>query len=152
MTVTFLPLTLPAARAGVPRLLEWMRELYSSDGLGYHEDRARHGIDGLVADPAYGGIWIINAGDVAVGYLILTIGYSLEFHGRYGLLDEFFVESDWRGRGVGRQALAFAADWCRSKGLHALRLEVGRRNLRALGLYQRAGFELHDRHLMTKWL
>jgi len=68
------------------------------------------------------------------------------------LLDEFFVDSAWRSQGIGTQALAFAEEWCRSRGLRALRLEVGHENPRALGLYQRTGFEVHDRHLMTKWL
>jgi len=148
LTVTFLPLTPP----GVPRLLEFMQQLYARDALSYDENRARLAIDGLFAEPAHGGIWLFHADGAAVGYLILTIGYSLEFCGRYALLDEFFVDAEWRGRGIGSQALGFAEDWCRARGLRALRLEVGYHNVRALGLYKRTGFELHDRHLMTKWL
>ena len=129
-----------------------MQQLYQQDSLGYDEHRARLAIDGLFAEPSHGGIWLIHADAAPVGYLVLTIGYSLEFHGRYALLDEFFVDRAWRGQGIGTRALAFAEEWCRSRGLRALRLEVGHDNRRALGLYQRTGFELHDRHLMTKWL
>lgn len=129
-----------------------MQQLYAQDGLGYDESRARLAIDGLFEEPAHGGIWLIHADSAAIGYLVLTIGYSLEFHGRYALLDEFFMVREWRSQGIGTRALAFAEEWCRSHGLRALRLEVGHRNPRALGLYQRTGFEVHDRHLMTKWL
>ncbi|HEY2015636.1 MAG TPA: GNAT family N-acetyltransferase [Bryobacteraceae bacterium] len=152
MKFTLLRPGLPLERSGTERVLELMQQLYEQDGLGYDEGRAREAIDGLMDNPPYGGIWLIEADGKTVGYLIVTIGYSLEFHGRYGLLDEFFVDRAWRSRGIGSLALDFAADWCRSQGLKALRLEVGHENLRALGLYRRSGFEVHDRHLMTRWL
>ena len=129
-----------------------MEQLYAHHGLRLDQDRARRAIDGLFAEPQHGGVWLIDADATAVGYLVLTIGYSLEFHGRFGLLDEISVDEAWRGKGIGSQALEFAAEWCRSRGLRALRLEVSHGNTHALRLYERTGFEVHDRHLMTRWL
>ena len=146
MTVTFLPLTPP----GIPRVLDYMAQLYESGG--YDEDRQRKAIEGLFANPESGGIWLVHADGNRVGYLVLTIGYSLEFHGRYVLLDEIFLDAAWRNHGIGSQALAFAERWTRARGCQALSLEVGHHNPGALRLYRRCGFAAPDRHLLTKAL
>jgi ribosomal protein S18 acetylase RimI-like enzyme len=83
---------------------------------------------------------------------VVLLGYSLEFGGRFGLLDELFVKENCRGMGLGALALAFADEQCRARGWQALRLEVGQNNQRAQNLYARSGFEMHDRFLMTKWM
>jgi GNAT superfamily N-acetyltransferase len=145
--VDFLPIT----AAGVDRTLEMMAKLYSSN-MRFETIQARSAIEWLIDHDACGAAWFIQADGQTAGYLVLTIGYSLEFHGRYGLLDELFVEESLRGQGIGSQALAFAEQVCHLRGLRALRLEVGRANPRAQALYGRAGFQAHDRDLMTKWL
>jgi GNAT superfamily N-acetyltransferase len=133
-------------------VLALMSQLYAQDAIAWDEDRSRKGIADLLAAPELGGIWLIQVDGATAGYLVLTICFSLEFHGRYALLDEFFVEEQWRSQGIGSQALVFAEDQCRLRGLNALRLEVAHENVRALELYRRRGFDLHDRYVMTRWL
>jgi len=145
--VAFLPLT----AAGVDRALAMMAKLYAN-ATRYDAPQARSAMEWLIENDACGAAWLIEASGETAGYLVLTVGYSLEFHGRYGLLDELFVEEGYRGHGVGTQALAFAEEVCRLRGLRALRLEVAHQNPRAQALYSRFGFEAPDRHLMTKWL
>ena len=141
----------PVSAAGVDRALAMMVKLYTGN-LKYDPNHARSAIEWLIDNDACGAAWFIETAGQTAGYLVLTVGYSLEFHGRYGLLDELFVEEAFRGRGVGMQALAFAEQVCRLRGLRALRLEVGHVNTRAQDLYTRSGFQVHDRNLMTKWL
>jgi ribosomal protein S18 acetylase RimI-like enzyme len=145
--IAFLPLT----AATVDRALLMMAKLYAGNER-YDAAHARSAIEWLIGHDACGAAWFIDTGGETAGYLVLTVGYSLEFHGRYGLLDELFVEEAFRGQGIGAQALAFAEQVCRLRGLRALRLEVGHTNPRAQALYGRTGFEVHDRNLMTKWL
>ena len=145
--VTFLPVT----AAGVERALAMMAQLYSGN-MRYDSVHARSAIEWLIENDSCGAAWFIEAAGQQAGYLVLTVGYSLEFHGRYGLLDELFVEEAYRGQGIGTHALAFAEQVCRLRALKALRLEVGRANPRAQTLYTRVGFHPHDRDLMTKWL
>jgi GNAT superfamily N-acetyltransferase len=147
MDVAFLPIT----AAGVERTLGMMARLYTGNPR-YDAVHARTAIEWLLDNDACGAAWIIEAAGQTAGYMVLTIGYSLEFHGRYGLLDELYVEEEFRGQGIGTQALAFAEQVCRLRGLQALRLEVTRTNVRAQTLYGRTGFQAHDRDLMTKWL
>ena len=129
-----------------------MAQLYAHDSLPWDELASRKALLSLLEAPQYGGAWLIEADGEAAGYLVITIGFSLEFHGRYGLLDEFFVEPQRRSHGIGSAALAFADEQCRSWGLEALRLEADVHNSRALELYRRRGFQAHDRYLMTKWI
>jgi len=144
----FLPLT-----AGeIDRVLAMMAKLYAQSSSAFEAGRARRAMERLLAEPEFGGVWMICCEGATVGYLVLVLGYSLEFGGRFGLLDEIFVEEEWRGKGMGTEALAFADDECRARGWHALRLEVGERNLRAIALYRWSGFQMHDRYLMTKWI
>jgi GNAT superfamily N-acetyltransferase len=134
------------------RALDLMAQLYAK-GSGRHDrERARRGSEWLLAHPEYGGIWMIEVDGRVAGYLVLTIGYSLEFDGRFGLLDELYLEERSRGKGIGKVALAFAEQECRARGLAALRLEVDYGNGGALKLYRESGFKTHDRYFMTKWL
>ena len=129
-----------------------MAQLYLHDAIPFDPVRARRLIGEFLARPEWGGIWWIQSDGEFVGYFVLTVGYSLEFGGRFALLDEFLIEEPWQGQGIGTRALAFMEDWCRGQGIGALRLEVGHQNPRALALYRRAGFLVLDRHFMTRLL
>ncbi len=129
-----------------------MAQLYAHDALPWDRVAARNALVALLEAPQHGTAWLMEADREPAGYLVITIGFSLEFHGRYGLLDEFFVEPQRRSHGIGSAALAFADEQCRSWGLDALRLEADVHNSRALELYRRRGFRAHDRYLMTRWI
>jgi ribosomal protein S18 acetylase RimI-like enzyme len=140
-------------------VLGLMRGLYASDHIVFEEARARRALAGLLADPALGPalgtVWLVEAGHevtAVIGYAVLTLGYSLEFGGRFWVLDELFIHDTHRGRGAGGQVLRRIEEMGRALGLHAIRLEVSRTNGRAQELYRRAGFEAHDRDLMTLWM
>ena len=103
-------------------------------------------------DHTLGRVWLITTEKEAIGYIVVTFGYSLEYHGRDAFIDEFFVTASHRNRGVGTKAMQFVLDHCSDLGIHALHLEVERSNAAGQALYQNVGFEEHDRQLMTKWI
>jgi GNAT superfamily N-acetyltransferase len=133
-----------------------MAQLYAQGGAPFDAARARRATETLLTEPEFGGAWTISLDgaldDALAGYLVVLLGYSLEFGGRFGLLDELFVAESHRRRGLGIEALEFAGRECRARGWQALRLEVGQKNDRAISLYRRSGFQMHDRFLMTKWI
>lgn len=133
-------------------MLDLSKRLYAEEGPAWDREGARRAAAELLAAPEFGGIWIIESEGEIAGYFVLTVCFSLEFGGRFGLLDELYIAEEWRGRGLGSAALEFAAAWCRGRGIGALRLEVWTRNAGAIRLYERAGFALEERHLMTKRL
>jgi ribosomal protein S18 acetylase RimI-like enzyme len=144
--------TFEAGEPDVGELIAMMRDFYTELGEPFEERRAERALRVLLEDPSHGAAWMFREDGRAVGYLVVTHGYSLEFDGRIAVVDEVYAVPEMRGRGIGAQALALAEEHCRRNGISALRLEVHQENRRALALYERNGFEAHDRYLMTKWL
>lgn len=139
-----------AEGADIEILLKFMREYYEFDHLPFDEQIARAALAKFVDDQSLGRVWLICHEGEAIGYLVLTLGYSLEYGGRDAFIDEVYIRASHRGCGIGQSALTFAEEVCRSLGVRALHLEVERTNTSAHGLYRKAGFVDHDRYLMTK--
>lgn len=127
-----------------------MRELYEHDGVPFDEARSRNGSLELMISPEQGRVWVISLGDQTAGYMILTYGFSIEYHGRYGFIDELFVREDFRGCGLGTAAVEQASAACRELGMKVILLEVAFENERAHALYSRLGFAEHGRRLMSR--
>lgn len=136
----------------IPTLLGLMREFYSQQQMRFDEGAAAAAGKKLLADPGKGQVFLIYRGADLAGYFVLTFCFSLEFHGRFALLDELYIREPFRRQKLGKAATAFAETLCREKGIKALRLEVGRENQAAQGLYRASGFAEDARHLFTKWL
>ncbi|HWQ35341.1 MAG TPA: GNAT family N-acetyltransferase [Blastocatellia bacterium] len=143
---------IPAEIRHIETLLAFMQDFYEHERLKLNEEAARCALQQLLTDDSKGRVWLIEADGEMVGYTVLTFGFSLEFHGRDAFVDELFIVSEWRGRGIGRQTLGFLAAACRTLGIAALHLEVERANTVAQELYRSAGFVDHDRYLMTRWV
>jgi len=143
-----------AALEDEPQLLRMMRLLAEQEPgkIQFDEAAARESFRRFLSLPLFGRVWILSEGTAIVGYIVLTIGFSFEFHGHDAFIDELYVESDFRRRGFGMQAVAFLEEKAREMGVNAVHLEVDRGNDSAFQLYRRAGYHDHDRFLMTKWL
>jgi GNAT superfamily N-acetyltransferase len=61
-------------------------------------------------------------------------------HDRVGYLGLMFVEPAHRGRGVNSAVIVELKRWCRTRGVHELRLEVYPGNASAVKAYEKAGF------------
>jgi len=138
-----------AADDDVPGILELMQDYYAEDGYPFDASASGRVLLRLIADSQLGALWVATAGRRVVGYLAVTLGYSLEYGGRDAFIDELFVASDYRGAGLGRKAVELAVDYCRTRDVRALHLEVEHKRAAAARLYEKIGFERHDRALMT---
>ncbi|MCA1564521.1 MAG: GNAT family N-acetyltransferase [Acidobacteria bacterium] len=144
-----------AGASDADELVELMREFYAFDHIAFDEGAARAALRQILGDGRFGVVHLIRVGAAAAaaaGYLVVTFGFSLEFHGRDAFIDELYLRENFRGQGIGRACIEFAAGVCRAEGIAALHLEAERANTRAQALYRRVGFRDHDRYLMTKWL
>jgi ribosomal protein S18 acetylase RimI-like enzyme len=135
-------------------LLRMMRALaeHEPGKIPFNEPVARAALRKFLSMPAFGGVWLLCEGNAPVGYVILTLGFSFEFHGQDAFIDELYVGAKHRRRGYGREAIHFVEKKAREMGVNAIHLEVDHGNDPAYELYRRAGYQDHDRFLMTKWL
>jgi ribosomal protein S18 acetylase RimI-like enzyme len=129
-----------------------MQEYYAFDGHGFDREKARVALTALLRDSKLGLAWLILDGDAAVGYIVLCIGYSLEWLGRDAFVDEFYLREEYRGRGWGRQTMSFLEEAARTAGIRTLHLEVVQENTSALHLYRKLGFTEHRSTFLSKWI
>ncbi len=139
-----------ATLADVDLIVSFMRELYEHDHLPFDGTAARLAMEKILQDHSLGRVWLIYDGEQAIGYIVLTLGYSLEYHGRDAFVDEIYLRASHRGKGIGTQIIQFVEGACRELEVQALHLEVERANLKAQAFYHKVGFEDHDRYLLTK--
>jgi GNAT superfamily N-acetyltransferase len=52
--------------------------------------------------------WLVREQEAALGYLIITLGFSVEYGGRDGFIDDLYLVPAARGRGLGRTVIGFA--------------------------------------------
>jgi ribosomal protein S18 acetylase RimI-like enzyme len=131
-------------------LLDLMREFYADEGLAYDRAVVRDALEPLLAGSPFGRIWALHHQAEVIGYVVLTLGYSLEYGGADAFVDELYVCPAFRRRGAGRQALEHVAAAARVLGARMLHLEVNRTNTGAQALYRQAGFQDHGRCLLTR--
>jgi ribosomal protein S18 acetylase RimI-like enzyme len=143
-----------AAPSDEAELLRMMRVLAGQEPgtIKFDEPAARASFRQLLSLPAFGRTWLLCEENKTIGYIVLTIGFSFEFHGHDSFIDELYVDAAYRRRGYGRQAVAFVEQKAREMGVNAIHLEVDRGNDPALELYRRSGYVDHARFLTTKLL
>jgi GNAT superfamily N-acetyltransferase len=129
-----------------------MQDFYVFERLPFEEHRQRRLVLQLIENPALGRLLVFEQDDELIGYMVLGFGFSLEFHGRDCLIDEFYVVPEHRCKGIGGAAIELAIATCREMGIRAVHLEADYVNVRGHEFYKRLGFKDHERHLMTLWI
>jgi GNAT superfamily N-acetyltransferase len=138
-------------RSDLPLVEPMVRAYYFEDGHSFHEQRQPRALAALADGEPFGRGWLIVLAGGPVGYLVLTLGFSVEAGGAEGCIDEFYLVPAVRGRGLGGRALELVEAEARRLAVRRLYLEVEHGN-RALHLYRRAGYVDHQRFLMSKFL
>jgi len=133
-------------------LLGMMREYYAYDGHAFDPERAHVALLAFLREPIFGGAWLICDDSTPVGYIVLTLGYSLEYLGRDAFIDEFYLRESYRGKGGGKRALAYVEDQARALEVRSIHLEVVRPNAGAKKVYRKGGYVDHHHYLMSKWI
>jgi GNAT superfamily N-acetyltransferase len=141
-----------AQRDDVPALVALMTEFYDEAGYSLAPEPAARAFLALLDDPRLGRVWIVESGGLPVGYLVLTLGFSMEFGGLRGFIDDFFVRPTARGNGLGTAALVAVKSECTALGVRALLVETGPAEHPARRLYARAGFQESGRVLLSQAL
>ncbi len=92
------------------------------------------------------------ASQACLGYALIAYGYDIEFSGPDAFVNELFVAPNARSRGVGCALLDAVVAELRGRGARAVHLMVRPENERARALYERFGFQVVPRLVMSKSL
>ena len=141
-----------AQRDDISTLVRLMGEFYEEAHFPLPIGPATRAFTQLLDDPRLGASFLLEDGGEAVGYLVVTFGFSMEFGGTRAFVDDFFVRPSSRGKGLGADALETVRKKCLDRGVHALLVETGPDEHPARRLYARAGFETSDRVLLRQVL
>ena len=126
-------------------LLPLVAAYHDFDEVDSKPEVRHRAVETLLNDPSLGTVWCLEGPQGLVGYLAVCLGYSIEFGGRDGFVDEFFLLPEARGRGLGGRMLEEVKAAAAADGILALHLEVERRNEGAQRIYARHGFQSRSR-------
>jgi GNAT superfamily N-acetyltransferase len=131
-----------AGAADIEELLVLVREFCDLDRHDFDRGRVCRALLPLLADDAVGQVWLLAEGASAVGYTVVTWGWSLESGGREALLDEVYLRR--RGGGLGRVLLGHAMSAAALAGASRMFLETEAHNARVRAFYAGLGFTVED--------
>ena len=128
----------------IPLLVDLMEEFYKESDYMLNRERAAAAFHALLSDQRLGEVWLIETDTETVGYVVITLGFGMEYGGMNATLDDMFIKPAYRGKGLGKAALTKVRDACRKAGVRAMHVEVGPDNAPALAVYRAIGFECMD--------
>lgn len=138
-----------ATMPDVPTLVTLMTEFYAEAGFSLSSEAAARSFGAVLSDERIGRIWLITSDGAAQGYVVVVFGFSMEYGGVRGFVDDFFVRASARNRGLGAMALEAVRKSCLDSGVRVLLVETGSEDHPARRLYQRAGYVAIDRVFLT---
>lgn len=68
-------------------LLELVQEFHDLEHLPFDATIDRNVLSQFLTDESCGQAWLIQQDDEVIGYLVLTLGYSLEYRGKDAFID-----------------------------------------------------------------
>jgi ribosomal protein S18 acetylase RimI-like enzyme len=137
----------PVSAADIDTFLALARAFHREDG--HPLDAAGEGaVTRIARGEPFARAWIARREGEAIGYAVISLGYSIEYGGQDGFIDDLYVVPAARGLGVGRQVIDFALREAAALEIRTLHLEVDAGNEKAVRAYRSAGFEETGRRLM----
>lgn len=137
-----------AAAGDIDRLTGLVAAFHSEMGISLSDEARRAGLLPLLEGSPHGAAYLIGPGRAPIGYVIVTFGWSVEFGGLDGFIDEIYLRAPVRGRGIATEVLTALPRALAGAGVKALHLEVDREDAAAQRLYARAGFKARERYML----
>lgn len=139
-----------AQEKDIPDILDMMESFYAIDHYPFGRDRSERSTAMFIQNPDLGRLWLISSDHSAVGYVVLSFGFSFEYGGRVALIDELFLKDTYRSKGIGGQVIDFLIAEAKDLDITTLHLEVEAHNEAGSRLYAKKGFSSKDRKLLSR--
>lgn len=98
-----------------------------------------------------GEIYLISVDNEFVGYIAVCFCYSIEHGGKEAFIDEFYVRSNMRGRGIGQAVINSIKQKLEISGCFAIHLDVAKDNEIASKLYRNSGFKERQKYIQLSF-
>ena len=138
----------PLQTSDIETIVPMMQEFYAIDNYPIDVAISKALFLEFLENSHLGRCWLIYSDEKIVGYVILTFVFSFEYKGTIAFLDELYISSKARGKGLGKTALDFIHKEAVSLSLKIIYLEVEGHNEVAQKLYLSKDFIVHNRNLM----
>ena len=141
-----------ATKSDIPEILKMMEDFNAIDNYPFDREVSKKNLNRFLADTSLGRIWMVEMGNSTAGYVVLTFGFSFEYQGRDGFIDELFIKENYRNKGIGKKTLDFISAESHKLHINVIHLEVESHNKNANILYLKSGFISNNRTLLTRRL
>lgn len=121
------------------QVISLMGRYHEEAGLPYDDAHRAEVTAPLLAGNPLGAIWLIGPSRAPLGYVMVTFGWSVAHGGMVAWLEEAFIRSSVRNRGIGTEVLHAVVVNLRQAGLKAMHTQLAP-DARAVGFCKRCGF------------
>ena len=87
-------------------VLRLVADFHREEGIEQDDTTLRSAVLPLLEGSPHGAIYIAGPVRAPIGYIVVTFGWSLEFGGMDGFVDEIYIRPGVRGRGLGTELLS----------------------------------------------
>jgi ribosomal protein S18 acetylase RimI-like enzyme len=135
------------------RLVALVGDYHRETGIDQDAATRRAALAPLLEGCPHGAAYLVGPGRAPIGYVIVAFGWSVRAGGLVGRIDEIYIRSGVRGRGIGAEVLSTLPRALAGGGVKELSLAAPAGDDRARRLYQRLRFRpLDDQVTMTRTL
>ncbi len=139
-----------AGKADAELIVEMMRTFYYHEQLEFNYENNLKIVHQLLLNHEIGNIFLIFYDEKLIGYVVFTYGFSIEYEGILTLIDEIYIQEEFRNKGIGTMTLNYVEEICKAKGIKTIHLQVKNFNPQAKKLYNSLGYKDIDRVFMKK--
>ena len=139
-----------ASSREIPILLGFIKSYYKLESIVFFEDKVYKALIELINSNNIGRVWLIYLNNKPIGYIVLCFSYSLVSFGQDGMIDEFYIDDEYRKKGIGTQILKIVMKNSKKLGLNCLYLEISKNNIAAQTLYEKLNFKVRDNYFLMK--
>ena len=122
------------------RVIKLVSDFHNEMAITQDDTTRQAAILPLLEGSPHGAIYLLGPARAPIGYVAISFGWSLEFAGLDGIIDEIYIRPGVRNRGIGSEVLSALPKALAGAGLKALHLEVRRDDTRARKLYEKLRF------------
>ncbi|CUH62733.1 putative acetyltransferase [Thalassovita gelatinovora] len=130
------------------RLLPQVQAFQEDQGIARRDEDRIAALMPLLQGSPHGVVYLFGPQRAPIGHVVISFGWSLEYGGLTGIIDEIFVRPSVRGRGIGSEVLTALPKALAGAGLKALHLELHRDDEKTRRFFAKLRFGEHSDHML----